>query len=220
MRKKIIVNAGSLVVAVSLLCGTAIAAETPKPELNASVTKSVDSVRNIGQDNFAELDAQAGAFMGLRLKAIVFSGDSYNLAIEGLAGGSTFANSALFPTTYGGGVRTEFYLTSGKSHAWMISPGLAGYYVPAKSFKASEPQDWSQAIGQALASALLDVPTRVVLVSPNVDINRMFQFSRHFGFVVGAKVGAAIALNGTNSLGESLAGKVNPDIGLYIGTRF
>jgi hypothetical protein len=167
-----------------------------------------------------ELDAQAGAFSGLRLKALLLSGDKYNLGIEGMYGGSMFASSALFPKTYGGGVRSEFYLSSSKSHAWMISPGLSGYYVPANRLNQREAQDFGEALGQAIGSALSEVPTRVVLISPNVDINWLYQFSRHFGFVAGLKVGAVMALNGTSSSNEELAGKLYPDLGLYIGTRF
>lgn len=211
---------GQCFLAVSLLGAVAFANEDQKNVVNSTVTKTSENFRDVGQDSFAELDAQGGLFSGLRLKAMLLSGDSYNIGIEGMYGGSTFANSAIFPTTYGVGVRSEFYLSSGRSHAWMISPGLDGYYVPAHPYTAAPAQDFGSALGQAFAAAFSDVPTRVVLLAPNVDINWLYQFSRHFGFVAGVKVGAAISLNGMSSTGEDLTGKINPDLGLYIGTRF
>lgn len=208
----------SLAIATTCSVSSVFAAEL-KP--NFSNSSSEQEVSVVGKQNFLELDAQYGSFAGFRLKVFVASGNSYHLAIEGMAGGSGFANSGLFPATYGVGVRSEYYLASGVSHAWMLSPGLDGYYVPANPYRPSDnTQDIGQALGQALATAFTDVPTRVVLLSPNVDVTWTIQMAQHLSFVVGAKLGAVIALNGTTSAGENLVGKVTPDVGLFIGTRF
>jgi hypothetical protein len=101
----------------------------------------------------------------------------------------------------------------------MISPGLDGYYVPASRISRPETQNFGEAIGQAIQSVFYEVPTRVLAVSPNVDINWVYGRER-LSFVAGVKIGLAVALNGTNSDNESLQGKLYPDLGLYVGTRF
>lgn len=149
------------------------------------------------------------------------NGSKKNCKISDLAGGSLFANSALFPATYGGGIRSEFYLSSDhESKAWLLSPGVDGYYIPANPSNNGQPQDLGQAVGQAITTALIEVPTRVMLVSPNVDLNYLHQFSPHFCFVAGLRLGVAVGINGTNIDNENQAGKMTPDAGLYIGTRF
>ena len=203
------------------ICSFGIAYAEEAPEMGSDSTSvELSSSPVVGQSAFAELDAQAGVFSGLRLKALLVSGQTYNLGIEGMLGGSEFARAAFLPTTYGGGIRAEFYLSSGPKHAWMISPGIDGYYLPAMQVQGSQPQDIGQAIGQAIATAMVEVPTRVVVVSPNVDVNWLYQYSAHFGVVLGARVGLATAVNGENDSGQSLAGMSTPDLGLYVGARF
>jgi hypothetical protein len=186
---------------------------------NRLVNAQNSSQKN-GQNSYVEIDTHAGAFLGFRMKAFVYSNDLFNLAVEGVWGGSIFANGAIFPTTFGGGLRSEFYLSNSGNHSWMLSPGLGFYYVPAAPYVGSGSDDLGSAIGDAFGSALEDVPTRVASLSPSVDINWLYQFQPHFGFVAGVRVGAVVLLNGRNTLDEELAGKILPDYGLYIGLRF
>jgi hypothetical protein len=204
---------------VAAATGTSVAYGSER--MNSSrMIKSPEPTTLVGQESIVEVDAQGGALSGLRLKAFPLSMSGFNLALEGMVGGSGFARSTLFDITYGAGVRGEFYLSSGPHHAWMISPGVDGYYVPASPLDLSSARNADQVIGQGLDYVFFGRPTSVMLLSPNVDLNWLYQASPHFGFVTGLRVGAAVAMNGMTRYGEALAGKLYPDVGFYIGTRF
>lgn len=156
--------------------------------------------RELGQDNFVQLDVQAGVFSGLRLKGLIYSADTYNLAVEGLYGGSLFAENAFFPPTYGAGFRTELYLFSATNHAWIVSPGLNAYWVPR----------WQEA-----GSLFGSVTQTMISLAPTIELNWLYQFAPHFGVVIGGKLGAAFMLSGLSRMG----GIWHPDGGLYLGFR-
>lgn len=197
-------------------------AEPAVSSSSALRSTTADEAPWAGQDNPLEIDAQGGFFDGLRIRAFMPSAGAWSFGIEGMAGVSFFSIPPIaVPLTYGAGARAVLNLASGPRHAWLISPGIDGYYIPASRFHpTTAPQSPDDLFVQDLASALTDIPTRIVLLSPNVDFSWMYQLGRHFDLVAGARVGVATAVNGSDSTGRSLAGLVNPDLGLYIGARF
>ncbi|MDR3414621.1 MAG: hypothetical protein P4L83_00410 [Nevskia sp.] len=177
---------------LSLLSGSVLA----DTDIQPATAPNPAAPATVGRQPGVELDLLLGVFIGARVKGIVYSANSFNLAIEGLAGYS-FLGFDLFSarntTTYGGGIRSEFVLASAGRHALMLSPGLDVYDLP------SDGSAW---------------------LAPNVDLNGLYQISRHFGLVYGLKGGAAIDLRGSRTYPALTRGDTGADAELYIGARF
>jgi hypothetical protein len=163
----------------------------------------------IGQNAWVTLALQLGNFTGLRAQFIPFHGENFSVAVEGFAGAS-FLPEIMPRETFGGGVRVSFTAAADAegNDALLVSPGVDFYFL-----NGTPGRGLSEYSGYG----------HVYYLATNADVSWVHQFSKHFAFELGARVGAAVAVNDGDPKRdelESLAGQVVPELGLFTGVRF
>jgi hypothetical protein len=193
---------------IALLAGGVRAAEADAPTERGNLARA--PAHQPGQLGVMELNALAGAFVGFRLKGIVHPARALALALEGLWGGRIVtADGDLLRAERGGGVRAELPISSFGRNAAILAPGADVLYLPR--VPAHSPTVFH----------LLDYHGRdaALMLAPNLDFTVLHEFAAHACVLVGLRAGAVVALTGHDGSGNSLAGALRPEGGLFAGVR-
>jgi hypothetical protein len=157
---------------------------------------------NPGDSNWGALDLQLGNFAGLRAQLFLRDSGGVSPALEIFVGGSLSA--AGFGNTFGGGVHLPLTAISDRQNdALEVSPGVDLYVLlhDARNEEFNTPQQ------------------SVYFIATNLDVTWVHQMASHFGWELGARLGAATPISGVLNNGERAAGHVVPELGIFTGLR-
>lgn len=169
---------------------------------------ATEEMASVGQEAWAALSINMGTVTGLRALFIPFHFENTSIAIEGIYGISIHPISSL-REIFGGGVRASITIVSdGRNGALLMSPGVDVLFASGTPGR-----------GMAEYSAY----GHIYFVGTSVELSWVAQLAKHFGLELGVRVGAAVVINDGNpkrSDGESLRGRVTPDLSVFTGVRF
>jgi hypothetical protein len=147
-----------------------------------------------GQDNWIAINIVAGSPSGVRLEAFPFTSGNFKVAIEGFVGEQRLSFAG------GGGLRLQFRVVGNARNALYVSPGVDLYVSPPSS----------QYFGHYKT---------LYFVASDVDVSWVHEFSDHFAYELGLKVGGSVEFNAPAY--ESLSGTAFvPDLAIFTGVRF
>jgi len=169
-----------------------------------------------GQQHWASVNLIGGQPSAVRVGVRVWPRANNSVWLEAYSG------SALFDAMYGFGVRVQHTAwTFGNGDSVLISPGLGVHILP--DWYASDPTlhyshrrgYWTSSYGHW---------SSLTYLAGDVDISWLHDFSPHFGFELGAKVGLAGRLSG--DVGDCYprnlmwGRNLYPILAVYTGLRF
>ena len=174
---------GQLTYTRSVFSGTYVAIDTANGATDGDTT-----TKGAGTSNRVSIDLHLGLFTGLRVAILPYSDENLTVAVEGFYG----SLALLFGTAYGGGVRVQYRVASVTSNALLISPGVNVYFSPPSG------------------GFIFGHTDNQVYVLANADISWLHEFTSHFGFELGARLGG----------GFELSSQPLPQFELFTGVRF
>lgn len=185
-------------------------AERPVVVLAPSITREAiasGAISFVGGETYVAVDLLAGLLTGVRVRIPTFPfGERARVVLEGMYGG--VVSEAGIGTMVGGGVRVQINVAQDRdgNDALMISPGIDVIAL------------WDETPDTGWIDFGPD--STVYLLSGNVDISWVHEFSRHFGLELGARLGGSVGLSGLTSGGEPAAGTFSPELSVFVGLRF
>ena len=161
--------------------------------------------RGVGSENYVTVDLFIGAPMGVRAAFFPYHTDDFGVSVEVIYGGNI--TTAGIMENVAGAVGVHFTVASdGVNDAFIIAPGI-NFYV---GWDDSPDSGWID----------FGPDSTVYLLTTNAELMWVHDFARHFGLEIGLRLGGGVFLGGLDNNSEDVAGRLTPELALFIGFRF